>query len=129
MFLPTDWGTPVTSYELYTSWLLMVTLVPQVTVRIFCPVAASTGSRTWAEVAEGAPDLGSPPRAASGQAYPLYEELYIVSAWPMVRMVCAAEVSSACFFSFSICGTASAIRISMMDMTMSSSMRVNPKSR
>jgi len=55
---------------------------------------------------EGAPDFGSPPRAASGQAYPLYEELYIVSAWPMVRMVCAAEVSSACFFSLSICGTA-----------------------
>jgi hypothetical protein len=59
----------------------------------------------------------------------LYEELYIVSAWPMVRMVCAAEVSSACFFSLSICGTARAIRISMMDMTMSSSMRVKPDSR
>src|SRR5664280_1908797 len=109
----------------------MVTLEPQVMVKVyldFCPVAASTGSSTCAEVAEGAPDLGSPPREASGQAYPLYEELYIVSAWPIVRMVCAAETSFACFCSLIICGTASAIRISMMDMTMSSSMRVKPSS-
>src|ERR1035438_2231986 len=47
----------------------------------------------------------------------------------MVRMVGVAEVSLACFLSLSIWGTASAIRISMMDMTIMSSMRVKPNSR
>src|ERR1017187_2152664 len=47
----------------------------------------------------------------------------------MVRMVWVAEVSLACFLSLSIWGTASAIRISMMDMTIMSSMRVKPDSR
>jgi hypothetical protein len=46
----------------------------------------------------------------------------------MVRMVWVAEVSLACFLSLSIWGTASAIRISMMDMTIISSMRVKPSS-
>src|ERR1039457_7155802 len=47
----------------------------------------------------------------------------------MVRMVWVAEVSLACFLSLSIWGTASAIRMSMMDMTIMSSMRVKPNSR
>src|ERR1035438_4268407 len=47
----------------------------------------------------------------------------------MVRMVWVAEVSLACFLSLSIWGTASDIRISMMDMTIMSSMRVKPDSR
>src|SRR5580698_11606456 len=46
----------------------------------------------------------------------------------MVRMVWTAEVSLAFFLTLSICGTARAIRMSMMDMTMRSSMRVKPAS-
>src|SRR5580704_7328364 len=45
----------------------------------------------------------------------------------MVRMVCTAEVWLAFFLTLSIWGTASAIRMSMMDMTMRSSMRVKPQ--
>src|ERR1035438_2811847 len=44
-------------------------------------------------------------------------------------MVCTAEVWLAFFLTLSIWGTARAIRMSMMDMTMSSSMRVKPNSR
>ena len=72
----------------------------------------------------------APPSAASEQENPFagYAELYCTSADPIACSDCTAEVWFALMIAFIAEGIASVIRISMMDITIRSSIRVKPSS-
>src|SRR5258708_4331138 len=86
---------------------------------------------TWALVGDGGPDLGSPPRACSVQAYPLagYVASYWLSAMLMARMDCEADSSLAYRFMLPMVGMAMSIRMAIIAITISNSMSVKPLGR
>src|ERR1700733_9317175 len=113
--------------------LFIVTLVQLVMLKMYpdlMPVASSP-LMTPAAVALGGPAVASPPRAVRLHANPVvgHVDSYIDAACSMVCKDFCAESSLACLRILPAVGIATSIRIRMMEMTISSSLRVKPLGR